>query len=142
MQRLHVEQRMGDLEGFFPVSGKLSAEGWHLGQLVWAKRLLQQNWRGASFLLAVEQTTDKKKKKGLIPSDPHPVSVGAARTLQAGAAPVTRLSLLSPAPKYHCLYRGTLRQVEQGKTDGMRDYDEREGCSPGSGQDFPFELCL
>lgn len=64
VQRLHVEQRMGELEGFFPVLGKLSAEGWHLGQLVWAKRLLQQNWRGASFLLAVEQTTDKKKKKG------------------------------------------------------------------------------
>lgn len=83
----------------------------------------------------------KKKKKGLIPSDPHPVSMGAARTLQAGAAPMGRLSLLSPAPKYHCLYRGALRQVEQGKTDGMRDYDEREGCSPGSGQDFPFELC-
>lgn len=37
VQHLHVEQRMGELEGLFPVSGKLSAEGWHLGQLVWAK---------------------------------------------------------------------------------------------------------
>lgn len=44
------------------------------------------------------------KKKGLIPSDPHPVSVEAARTLQAGAAPMGRLSLPSPGPKYHCLY--------------------------------------
>lgn len=74
MQCLHMEQRMGQFEGFslsWPVlvledgSSRLNSTMWsgaaHMGKCSPSSHSLQQNCRGPSLLLAVEQTMGKNK---------------------------------------------------------------------------------